>query len=423
MRGNAVHGNEARGMLCPYRVLDLADETGILAGKILADLGADVLAVEPPGGNPVRRMGPFYQGQPHLERSLVWWAYAAGKRSITLDLTTVDGQALLRQLVTSADFLMESFRPGYLDGLGLGHEVLRQANASLVMVSMTPFGQNGPYAGYDGPDLIGMALGGSTYLTGDVDRPPVRITEPQFGSNTGASGAAGAMIAHQYRVLTGKGQHVDVSGQQAVARTLSHAPSFWDLLKTNLRRQGAYRPGPAGIRGRVTWPCKDGYINCSLSGGGALGASTNALFQWMDEEGYANNFLRSQDWTQGDFSSITEELLAKVNEPVEKFFKAHTKRELAEGALDRRMLLFPVNTPKDMQEQPQLVARGFFTPIEHAEEGATLDYPGGFIRSSETVVGPRYRAPMLGEHNKEVYVDELGLGMEEMSFLRQARVI
>ena len=415
--------NRASGMLSPYRVLDLAEETGILAGKILADLGADVLAVEPPGGNPVRRLGPFYEGQSHPERSLVWWAYAAGKRSITLDLATFDGRALLKQLVTSADFLMESFTPGYLEGLGLGHEALRQANAGLVMVSMTPFGQDGPYAGYEGPDLVGMALGGFTYLTGDPDRPPVRVTEPQFGSNTGASGAAGAMIAHHYRVLTGEGQHVDVSGQQAVARTLSHAPSFWDFTKTNLRRQGAYRPGPAGIRGRVTWPCKDGYINFSLLGGGALGAGTNALFHWMDEEGFADDFLRSLDWTQIDFNSITQELLAKVNDPVEKFFKAHIKRELTEGALDRRMLLFPVNTPKDIQEQPQLVAREFFARIEHPEEGATLEYPGGFIRSSETAVGPRRRAPMLGEHNREVYVGELGLSMEEMSFLRQAGAI
>jgi len=118
-----------------------------------------------------------------------------------------------------ADFLLESVTPGYLDRLGVGYETLHRINPRLVMVSMSPFGQDGPYASYQGPDLVGMALGGLMHLTGDPDRPPMRMTEPQFARNVGASGAAGAMIAHHHRVLTGRGQHVDVSGQEAVART------------------------------------------------------------------------------------------------------------------------------------------------------------------------------------------------------------
>ncbi|MFQ5934539.1 MAG: CoA transferase, partial [Dehalococcoidia bacterium] len=160
----------ASGLLSPYRVLDLADETGILAGKVLADLGADVIAVESPGGNPVRRLGPFYKGRPHPERSLVWWAYSSGKRSVTLDLEAEDGPTLLKQLVETADFVFESFPPGYLDRLGLGYKALKQVNPRLIMVSMTPFGQDGPYASYQGPDLVGMALGGLVNLTGDPDR-------------------------------------------------------------------------------------------------------------------------------------------------------------------------------------------------------------------------------------------------------------
>lgn len=417
-----VQGQEDKGMLSPYRVLDLADETGILAGKILADLGADVVAVEPLGGNPVRRLGPFYGGRPHPECSLVWWAYAAGKRSITLNLETADGRALLKQLVASVDFLLESFAPGYMNGLGLGFEILEQANPRLVMVSMTPFGQDGPYAHYQCPDIMGMALGGFMYLTGDPDRPPVRMVEPQFGRNTGASGAAGAMIAHHHRMLTGQGQHVDVSGQQAVARTLSHAPSYWDLTKVNLRRQGTSRPGAGGFRGRVTWRCKDGYVNFSLSFG-PMGAGTNALVRWMDEEGFANDSLRSIDWTQLDQSTVSQELLESVVEPVERFFMTRTKDELYQEALARRMLLFPVNTPKDLLAQPQLLARRFFTRIRHSEEGETFEYPGGFIRSSETPVGPRRRAPFLGEHDREVYVDELGLTTGNLVAFRQAGVI
>ncbi|MEE8443113.1 MAG: CoA transferase [Dehalococcoidia bacterium] len=410
------------GMLSPYRVLDLADETGILAGKILADLGADVIAVEPPEGNSARRLGPFFGAQPHPERGLVWWAYAAGKRGITLNLEAAGGQALLKRLAGEADFLLESVTPGYLNSLGLGFEALQQVNPRLVMVTMTPFGQDGPYSHYQGPDLVGMALSGFMYLTGDPDRPPLRMVEPQFGRNMAASGAAGAMIAHNNRALTGQGQHVDVSGQEAVARTLSHAPAFWDLTKVNLRRQGVSRPGAGGFRGRVTWQCKDGYVNFSLSLG-PMGAGTNDLVRWMDEEGLADESLRSLDWTQMDHATLSQELLESVTEPVERFFMTHTKEELYQGALTRRLLLFPVNTPRDILEEPQLLARQFFTQIQHPEEGATFEYPGGFIRSSETPVGPRRRAPLLGEHNREVYVDGLGLDAEEMVALRQAGVI
>ena len=417
-----MQGESAAGMLSPYRVLDLADEMGILAGKILADLGADVVAVEPVEGNPVRRLSPFYGGWPHPERSLVWWAYAAGKRSITLNLETADGRALLKQLASAADFLLESFAPGYLDRLGIGFEALQQVNPRLVMVSMTPFGQDGPYACYQGRDLVGMALGGFMYLTGDPDRPPLRVTWPQLGSNTGASGAAGAMIAHQYRVLTGQGQHVDVSGQQAVARTLCNAPSFWDLSRTNLRRRGISRPNLVGKEERITWSCKDGYVNFILTPG-ALGVGTNALMRWMDEEGFADDFIRSLDWTQWDYSTVSQEVLDRVVEPVERFFRTRTKNELYQGAIVRRMLLFPVNTQKDIREQSQLLARQFFARIQHPEESATFDYPGSFIRSSETAVGPRRRAPLLGEHNREIYVDELCLAVEEMLALRQTGAI
>ncbi|MBI4200788.1 MAG: CoA transferase [Chloroflexi bacterium] len=418
-----MQGEDAPRMLSPYRVLDLADEAGILAGKILADLGADVVAVEPPQGNPVRRLGPFYQGQPHPEHSLVWWAYAAGKRSISLNLQSSDGRALLIRLAATADFLLESFPPGQMDHLGIGYETLKEVNPRLIMASMTPFGQDGPCAHYEGPDLVGMALGGFMHLTGDPDRPPLRITEPQFGRHIGASGAAGAMVAHHYRLLTGRGQHVDISGQQAVARTLAHAPSYWDLNKTSLRRQGAYRPGAEGFRGRVTWPCKDGYVNFMVSAG-PLGAGSNALMRWMDQEGFGDDFLRSLDWTKLESRDMTEQFRGKVDPTIERFFLTKPKQELyQEGALARRMLLFPVNTLQDIREQPQLEARRFFVQVQHSEEGASIAYPGGFIRSSATTVGPQRRAPLLGEHNRDVYVGELGLGVHELVALRRTGVV
>src|SRR5690606_36840184 len=154
-------------MLAPYRVLDLTDERGLLCGKILADLGADVIQVEPPGGNSARRIAPFHRDEPGLERSLFWWAYAANKRSITLDLASADGRALFEQLAGSAHFVIESGRPGELAALGLGYERLAALNPELIVVSITPFGQTGPYATWLASDLVGMGMGGFMYVTGD----------------------------------------------------------------------------------------------------------------------------------------------------------------------------------------------------------------------------------------------------------------
>ncbi|MBI2171661.1 MAG: CoA transferase [Chloroflexi bacterium] len=417
--------NEKTGprLLSPYRVLDLSLGTEIIGAKILGDLGADVVSVEPPQGSPVRRMAPFYAGAPHQERSLWWWAYAAGRRSVTLDIRTADGQALLKRLAAASDFLFESYPPSYLSGLGLGYDDLRQANPRLILVGMTPFGQSGPYASYLGPDLVGMATGGFMHLTGDPDLPPVRVTLPQFGLHMGASGAAGAMIAHHYRLLSGQGQQVDVSGQEAVARTLSHAPSFWDLSKINLSRQGVYRPGLSGGRSRTTWECKDGYVNFSLASG-PLGGGTNSLVQWMEAEGFHDEFLHSADWTRVDSNEEAgQEAMTRAVQPIQHFFAAHTKEDLYNGAVARRIMLFPVNTAKDIREEVQVAARSYFAPIRHEAEGAAFDYPGAFIRSSESAIGPWRRAPYLGEHNQEVYVEELGLSKSDVVILRQAGVI
>ena len=333
--------NQGPGLLSPYRVLDLAGEIGILAGKILSDLGADVIAIEPPDGNPVRTLGPFYKDDPHPERSLVWWAFAAGKRSVTLDITSELGAAKLKDLAADADFLLEGFAPGYLNSLGLGYQALRQINPSLVMVSMTPFGQTGPYSRFLGPDLVGMSLGGLTFLTGDPDRPPLRVTQPQFGPLTGASGAIGAMVAHYHRLATGKGQHVDVSGQQAVARVLSEAPATWGLNHINVVRRGSYR-GMGGERQlRTTWPAKDGFVSYFVMGG-VLGERTNSLFRWMASEGFRPIPQAPSDWREVDAGKLSEQVLESVEGAMAAFFLTHTKRELYQGASDRGILMFPV---------------------------------------------------------------------------------
>ncbi len=240
-------------MLSRYRVIDMADDRGIFCGRVLGDLGADVIKVEPPWGDPARRQGPFFQDDPGPENSLFWQAYACNKRGVTLDIEQEAGRELLLKAVGAADFFIESFRPGYLAGLGLGYEELHRANPRLIYVSITPFGQNGPYSGLAATDLTGAAMGGFMHLTGDADRPPLRVSIPQFWLLGGAAGAAAAMIAFQQRVQTGRGQHVDVSCQQAMAGRWLTRPSFgtwrgscWSAAGRSVRLVGARRCGSIG---------------------------------------------------------------------------------------------------------------------------------------------------------------------------------
>ncbi|HIN34997.1 MAG TPA: CoA transferase [Dehalococcoidia bacterium] len=411
-------------LLAPYRVLDLTDERGLLAGKILADLGADVVQIEPPGGNPARNIGPFYGDDPQPEKSLFWWAYAANKRSITLDLEQKGGQALLKKMVAEADFLVESFVPGYLDTLGLGYDLLAEINPKLVMVSITPFGQDGPYSNYQATDIVGMALGGFMYLTGDDDRAPIRISFPHFYLHGGAAGATAAMLAHTYRITSGQGQYVDVSCQQAVAKTLAHAPQIWDIEGAILKRMGVYRQTSGENRVRINWPCKDGYVNYMVQGG-SVAYSTRALLEWMKEDSFDTADLDIIDWERMGYGAITPELMDQLGGPLGDFFKGHTRAELVQGSLDRRILLFPVATPSALQDHPQLEARGYFKELEHPELGATVQYPGAFVKSGDggDIAGIYRRPPLIGEHNTVILQGELGITGSELESLKRSGVI
>ena len=411
-------------LLEPYRVLDLTDERGLLAGKILADLGADVIQIEPPGGSPARNIGPFHGDDPLPDKSLFWWAYAANKRSITLDLERKDGRALLEKLVAEADFLIESFSPGYMEGLGLNYESLASMNSKLIMVSITPFGQDGPYSQYQATDIVGMALGGFMYLTGDEDRAPVRISFPHFYLHGAAAGATAAMLAHTHRVVSGQGQYVDVSCQQAVAKTLAHAPQIWDIEGAILKRMGVYRQTSGENRVRINWPCKDGYVNYMVQGG-TVAYSTRALLDWAKEDGLDTAELDEIEWEELGYGAVTPKLMDQFSGPIGEFFKGHTRAELVQGSLDRRILLFPVATPSALDDHPQLEARGYFKEIEHPELGLTVRYPGAFVKSGDgkDIAGVYRRPPLIGEHNVEIYQEELGFSSQELQSLKRVGAI
>jgi crotonobetainyl-CoA:carnitine CoA-transferase CaiB-like acyl-CoA transferase len=420
-----AHDDYGDGLLAPYRVLDLTDSRGLLCGKMLADMGADVVQVEPPSGSDGRRIGPFYKDEPGVERSLFWWASCANKRGVTLDCSTADGGALLRRLIAGTDFLIESFDPGFMAANGLSYADLRAINSRLVMVSITAFGQDGPYADYLASDIVGMALGGFMHLTGDGDRPPLRVSMPQFYQHGSAAGAAGAMIAHTHRALTGEGQHVDVSCQQAVAKTLIHAPQFWDIEGTVLKRMGINRQSSAETVTRVTWQCLDGYVNFMPSGGAAGQVrSIRSLLEWMDEEGMGDEELEAVNWENMGYGTGRAEIMQKTVAPLEKFFASHTRAELTQGSLDRRVLLFPVATPGDLLDHPQLKARDYFKELDHPELGESVAYPGVFVKDQAgDGVQLRRRPPLIGEHNGEIYQGEMGLSPHQLAALKEGKVI
>jgi len=407
-------------MLSPYRVLDLTDEKGHLCGKLLGDLGADVIKIERPGGDPARSIGPFYHDEPDPEKSLFWFAFNTSKRGITLSIETTDGQELFRKLVKTADFVIESFPPGYMDRLGLGYSALEKINPRIIMVSITPFGQTGPYKDYKAPDIVAWAMGGSMRLLGDADRPPIRISHHSHAYLHAATEAAvGALMALHCRELTGKGQQVDVSIQASVAQLLQ-AICLWDMLKAIPHRE---QEGLYEIRQNWTRPCKDGYVVWSNWGGTQANRWVPPLINWMDSEGMADDFLKGFDWEAFDPATAPRELLDRLDKPMNAFFMAHTKDEVLEAAVKHHIMLFPVNTPADVLESTQLAAREFWAEIEHPELGTTIPYPGAFGKFSESSPRMLRRAPLIGEHNQEIYEKELGLSREELLRLKQAQVI
>ncbi len=340
-------------MLSPYRVLDLTDEKGLLCGKILGDIGADVIKIERPGGDRSRGVGPFYHDEPHPEKSLFWFALNTSKRGITLNLETVDGREIFMRLVKKADFVVESFPPGYLGGIGLGYQDLEKINPGVIVISITPFGQSGPYKDWKTSDIVAWAMGGEMAPYGDADRPPTRFSHhSQAYLHAGSDGAQGALTALYHRWETGQGQQIDVSIQESVVQCLEHHTANWDLRHALAKRDAKFRMG-AAHQTTLLWPCKDGWVSWSHGGNSVLAPSL-PLIKWMQAEGSSNEFLDNFNWDMPDFPKISQEEMDKIEEPTARFFMKHTKAELLEGAVKYKVMMYPVATADDMLENRQL---------------------------------------------------------------------
>ncbi len=422
------------------RVLDLTGEIGQYATKLLADLGADVIKVEPPGGDPVRAVPPYYHKHPDL--SLTWLNLNTNKRSVTLNLESDDGRRLFERLVATADVVAESFKPGYLDSIGLGYEALARIKPDIILTSITGFGQTGPHAQFEAPDIIGIAMGGPMWLAGEPKDPPSILPQKQGYISASIMGAAGTLTALYHRDVSGEGQpaaagqHVDVSMQEALSLTQETAMQTWDMMQALRCRTGLRGVIPLDIPGLGLYDCADGHIFGYLGTPG--GAPWSEMLHWMVDEGAAED-LTDEPYTSFIAGLNLKFLTSLVARPAElpenirimnhiievlrKFVGAKSKWAMYEGGQRRRLLWGIVSSPEDIAKSPQLLYRKWLTNVEHPEIGETLTYPGTPYRMSETPWAIRHRPPLVGEHNNEILGGELGVSADDWQRLEKAGAV
>jgi crotonobetainyl-CoA:carnitine CoA-transferase CaiB-like acyl-CoA transferase len=408
------------GFLSHLTALDLTDATGYMAGRILADLGARVIKVERPGGDPGRFSGPRVaevKGKPH---SMVWLAYNHNKESITLNVTDPDGKALFKQLVARADVVLESSAPGHMDGLGLGFEALRKVNKGIVLTSITGFGQTGPYHDYRSSDLTLMALGGVMNLIGDLDRPPVRVSIEQAIAHGCSHAAVGTLMAHAARMQSGEGSHVDCAILDSLILLIGSALPAWEVDRAQFKREGSRMV--TTVSRRAIYPCKDGHLAFLLSFGRNAVPFMTPMVQWMKEEGMAGP-LGNIDIENTKVEQLTKEQLAGYEETFLRFFLTKTKPEIREEAVQRRLLADAISTVADIYSDPQLQARNFFSPVRHTDLGRDVLHPGTFILCPDEKDAPARPAPEPGKHNSDIYRGMLGLKTADLSRLRARGII
>jgi crotonobetainyl-CoA:carnitine CoA-transferase CaiB-like acyl-CoA transferase len=409
------------------RVLDLADARGYLCGRTLADLGADVVKVERPGGDPGRSEPPFADDVPGLDRSLAWLAGNTNKRGITCDLATAVGRGVFLQLCAVVDVVIESCPPGE----GVDYATLRKSNRGLVYTTITPFGWDGPLAGAPAGDLEVTASSGSLWLAGEPGATPVRSTLPQSASWAGMYAAMGTLTAILARDTSpdGEGQHVDVSAQASMVTAISHAPIFWDLLGEEQHRSGSFLDGRSvtGAKFRNIWPCRDGYVTFALYGGPAGRHTSIELVAWIDEATQpagAPARLKAVDWVAFDPTRATQAEVDALEADIAPFIRGLTKDEFFTRFVERNMLGYKVSTVEDILSDPQLEAREFWQQVQAPwDADQTLRFPRSFgLFDGHRPVMSRL-APRVGEHTLEILREWLGLDADDVARLQRAGAV
>lgn len=394
--------------LSGLKVLDL---THFIAGpyctKLMADLGAEVTKVERPGqGDGARALGPFFRDEPHPEKSGLFFYLNTNKKSITLNLKSDRGVRLLKELARDADVVVENFEPRVMPSLGLSYGELRGINLRLVMTSISNFGQTGPYRDYKATSLTVMALGGAMAITGDEYRP-LKPGGSQAEYMAGLMGFSATVVALLWREETGLGQHVDLSIMECISGNLEGATTEYPYLGVSRRRlmQRFTYGHPVGF-----YPCKDGYV-IVIPGLGGMGSLAMLLGdpKLAEHELFKDARLRQQRAEEFDRLFLLP------------YLREHTKREIFERAQELRMPFGYIQGIDELLDDVQLQARGFFVKVEHPLMGE-VTYPGPAFRMGETP-WKAGRAPLLGEHNEEIYCQGLGYTREDLVKLRERGII
>lgn len=412
-------------LLSPYRVVELSSERTAFCGQVLRDLGAAVITVEPPGGSDARRFAPYLDDEPDVERSLFWWSYNRDKRSLGLDISQPDGRAVLERLLDRADFLIEGVDPDRRAALGLDAPTLADRFPKLIAASITPFGTDGPKAGYRGGEMVTLAASTLLSTWGDADRPPVRMAVPQAYEHAGAEAAVGCMVALTERAASGLGQHVEATAQTALtfATQCTSMSGLWEAGNF-FRFGGGFKFGPLAVR--AVSPCKDGYVCAGLFFGTAIGPPTNRFMKLICDSGFGDDSMREKDFITyiGPLLSGEEPIseFDRCQDAVTAFCAAHTRAEMEAFSVEHDLLIDAVRTTEDLITEPQLVAREYWQTSEPVGLARAIQVPGPFAKFSSTPLTIEGRAPTIGEHSTAV-LTELGFDEAEQHDLATRGVV
>lgn len=399
------------GALSVYRVLDLADSKGAYCTKMLADMGAEVIKIEKPQGDPTRNIPPFADDVPHLEKSLYFLFRNANKYGITLDLEAPDGQAIFKRLVKTADVLVETNPPGYMKRLGLDYPVLKEINPGLIEASITEFGQTGPYKDWKGSDIVDFALSSTMITSGFPEKAPCNIPGMPAYDAASLVAAMSIVVSLYHRGSTRLGQYIDVSVHESAR--LGLYPWMVPIYSYNIFPD-APPPVPEWRMGASiypVYPCKDGYVRVVA----LTPRQWDALLKVLGEP----EVLRLPEWKEFIYRiGNAADLYALMLE----FTTKYTMLELFEAGHREGVPIVPIYDVAGFVNNPHTKARKFFVELKHPVVGK-FSCPGPPYKWTQTPCRIRRAAPCLGEHNEKVYCQELGFSKDELAALRRAGVI
>ena len=396
------------------RVVELGDYISApFCGRLLADLGAEVIKVEPPNeGDSSRRNGPFPDDAPDAEASGLFLYLNTGKLGVTLDITTPTGREMLLRLLEDADVLLGNFPPELMEELKLDYPNISDRFPRLVVTFITPFGQTGPYKHYAGHDLNVQAAGGISIGIGMPEKRPLAIPLSQADFMAGLAGAASTLIAILARECTGRGQLVDVAGSQVLAVLISFVYFLPNFIYRGVAGTRKGRRGGEAYFPNTIMPCKDGFV-CLYP------LQMHQYLRFME-------LISNPDWQENpryrDRRAMAEQYPDEAEALIAPWFIERTKEEIFKLCLEHKVPCAPVRTTQEVVDDPHLKERGYFVDINHPAAGSQT-YPGSPFRLSLTPGEINVPAPLLGQHNEEIYCGRLSLPMEELGRLRMAGIV